>query len=90
MTMIGGPDAEEAMTATDLLLTGERWEEERREEAIGNFATTLLLMTAELVLVLAVAGAWLQQPRGRRISRGGRWVRECRREHELPTASSGT
>ena len=35
--MIGGPDAEEAMAATDLLLTGERWEEERREEAIRQF-----------------------------------------------------
>ena len=73
MTMIGGVDAE-AMAATGLLVTGERWLLGRRE-AIGNLATPpvlpLLLVlttkTAEL-LVLAVAGEWLQQPRGERIA----------------------
>lgn len=68
--MIGGVDAE-AMAATDLLVTRERW----RREAIGNLATMPLLLllllttaTAGLLLVLAVAGEWLQQPRGRRIA----------------------
>ena len=81
LTMIGGPDAEEAMAATEdrlLFLTRERCCEGAVGDFDANFATAELL-----VLVLAVAaGAWLQQPRGRRISHveSDARVRERRRE----------
>ena len=89
LTMIGGVEAAEsdaaiAATAAGLLRRALLLlESERCRRAIGSSDLLTATLLALLLLVLAVAGAWLpQQPSGRRIAEGLGERNERGRQHE--------